>query len=417
MPTPPPGSELARHWTLDPATCFLNHGSFGACPREVLAAQSRVREQMESEPVRFFVEEFESLVDAARRSLAAFLHCDWRDLAPMPNATNAVATIVENFADSGRLAPGDEILTNDHEYPACQNNLRRAAARAGARIVVAPVPFPCPSPDAAADAILSHATKRTRLALISHVTSPTGLVFPVERVVRELEGSGIATLVDGAHAPGMVPTLDLTTLGASFYTANCHKWICSPKGSAFLYVRKDYQEGDAPIRPLVLSNNAEKPKPGRSQFLTEFDYIGTNDYSAFFTIPDAIRCMGAMQPGGWPGVMQANHDLCLAGRDIICRELGITPTAPDGMVGSICTMILPSHDEARRQRLAQRPSRYHDAIQDAILKKHRIQVPFWGLAAKPERFLRISAQLYNSLDQYKYLAAAVREELAIESRL
>jgi isopenicillin-N epimerase len=409
----PAPSEFARHWAIDPGVCFLNHGSFGGTPRVVMAAQDALRARMEAETIRFFVKDFTDLVDRARRSLAAFLRCDWDELAPVPNATVAVATVLDSLVDEGLIAPGDELLTNDHEYPACQNNLRRAARRSGAKVVTAELPFPCPSPDAMIDGIMAKVSARTRLVLLSHVTSPTGLVMPVERIVRELESRGIMTLVDGAHAPGMVKGLDLRALGASFYTANCHKWICSPKGSAFLHVRKDHQDR---IRPLALSNNAEKPKPGRSQFLTEFEYVGTSDYTAFMCIPEAIEFMSGLLPGGFDEVMDRNRRLCLEGRDIICRELGITPPAPDSMIGAICTMILPPHDEARRLRLAKRPSVYHDAIQDEMLRRHSIQVPFWGLPSKPDRFVRISAQLHNSTAQYEALAHAIKALLEDERR-
>lgn len=414
MNFPSPG-PLAERFVLDPAVCFLNHGSFGACPREVLAAQQRLRDRMEAEPIKFFVEDYERLVDEARRALAGFVKCDWRDLAPIPNATVAVATVLDNLVDSGWISPGDELLINEHEYPACQNSFRRAARRAGAKVVTTAIPFPCPGPSAVIDAVLSKVTGKTRVALLSHVTSPTGMVLPVDKLVPELESRGVRTLVDGAHAPGMVATLDLTELNPSYYTANCHKWICSPKGSAFLYVRRDLQEGEGGFRPLALSNNAEKPKAGRSQFLTEFDYVGTSDYTAFLSIPEAIRVMGGMLPGGWPEVMAHNHALCLRGRDIVCAELGIAPPAPDEMIGSISTMILPEHPAALREKLMKRRSVYHDAIQDRMLANHRIQAPFWGLAGKPERFVRISAQVYNTPAQYEYLARAIKEELAKEA--
>jgi isopenicillin-N epimerase len=419
---------------MDECIVYLNHGSFGATPIEVLDSQTRFRERMERELVRFFVEDYTDLIDAMRRSLGAYLRCDWSDLAPVPNATIAVNTILDNAVHTlgpggaPLLQPGDEIIINDHEYPACQNAIRRAAKRSGATVVTCSISFPLPRDAAAAeriviDTILSKVTSgRTKLALLSHVTSPTALVLPVEKLIPELHSRGVMTIIDGAHAPGMLhpDRTDLSRLAPCFYTANCHKWLCSPKGSAFLYVRKDLQ---ANFRPLALSNNAEKPRPGRSQFLTEFEYVGTQDYTAFLAIPDAIRVMGAMVSGrageetGWPEITRRNHDLCLRGCDVICRELGIEPPAPDSMIGSISTMILPSHDEARLARLKQRPTKHHDALQDAILSKWRIQVPIWGLAGKPQRFVRISAQLYNSIEQYEYLARALKEELAIERTL
>lgn len=388
----------------------MNHGSFGACPREVLAAQDGYRAQMEREAVRFFVEEFEGLMDRTRRDLAGFLGCAWDEIAPVANATVASATVFDNLA----LKAGDEIVINEHEYPACQNNARRAASRAGARVVTASMPFPIAGPQQIVDAILSKVTERTRLVMVSHVTSPTGLVLPVERLVAELEPRGVRVFVDGAHAPGMVPTLNLGTLGASYYTGNAHKWICAPKGGAFLYVRRDRQEG---FRPLVLSNHAEKPKGGRAPFLTEFDFVGTADYTGFVAISDALRVMREMVPGGWAEIMRRNHEMAVRGREIVCAELGVEPPAPEQMIGSIATMILPAHAPERMARVRARPSAYHDALQDALIRNHRIQVPVWGLAGKPERFVRISAQVYNSEEQYVYLARALKAELAAEARM
>lgn len=405
----PAFSPFIDHWTLSRECVFLNHGSFGATPRLVLEAQRAWRDRIEREPVRFFVEEHQSIMDATRRALAAFVRCPWDALALVPNATTAVATV---FA-STRLERGDEVLITSHEYLACQNSARRLAAAQGGAVRVAQLPFPCASPDAIVDAVLREVSPRTRIALLSHVTSPTALVLPVATLVRELEARGVRTLIDGAHAPGMVG-VDLTTLGASYYTANCHKWICSPKGSAFLYVRPDLQ---ATLRPLALSNNAEHPKPGRAQFLTEFDYVGTQDCTAMYAIADALRVMGAMLPGGWDAVMQHNHDLALRGRDILCQRLGIAPAAPDAMLGSIVSLLLPEHDAQRHARLLARPTAYADALQDRLLQAWNIQVPVWSVHGSTRRIVRISAQLYNSEEQYHVLADALAHELAHERQL
>jgi len=408
-PTLPRPSPLAEHWSLDPAVCYLNHGSFGATPRSVQRAQQGFRDRLENEPVKLFVHDHQGLMDDTRRALGAFLHCLPESLALMPNASHAVATVLDNVT----FARGEEIVINAQEYPACQNAVRRAARRAGAVVTHADIPFPIASPDQVVAAYLAAVTPRTRLALVSHVTSPTGLVFPVERLVAELHSRGVNTLVDGAHAPGMIPTLNLAALKPAYYTANCHKWVCSPKGSAFLYVRPDLQSG---FRPLVLSNHAEKPRPDRSQFLTEFDYLGTQDYTALYSIPPAIEAMAGIV-SGWPEVMSRNHDLCLRARSMLCEQWGVTAPAPRSMIGSIATIILPGHDAERRERLMRRATRHHDALQDNLIARWGIQVPVWGLAGKPERFLRISAQLYNSMDQYEYLARAVLAELDEERRL
>ena len=296
----PRPSDLFKNWALDPEVVFLNHGSFGACPRAVLEVQSEMRAKMEREPIRFFMEQMDGLMDGAHAELAGFLKCRAEDLVFVPNATIAVATILMNL--ERELKPGDELLMTGHEYPACMNSMRRAAERTGAKLISVQLPFPLKSPDEIVSAVMAGVTPRTKVLLISHVTSPSGLIVPVERIVPELEKRGIVVIVDGAHAPGFVAGLDVAKLGASFYTANCHKWICSPKGSAFLHIREDRQKGAGGFRPLALSNNAEKPKPGRSQFLTEFDYIGTNDCTSIYAIPDAIACVGGLVPGGWPEV-------------------------------------------------------------------------------------------------------------------
>jgi isopenicillin-N epimerase len=406
----PPRSPLASHWAHDPSIVFLNHGSFGATPRVVLAAQSRLRDQLESEPVAFFVEHITGLLDATRHALGAFLNTDPMCIAPVANATVGVATALHNLT----LAPGDEILVNDHEYPACVNNARHVAAMRGAKVVSAEIPFPITSPDAVFDAIMAKVTPRTRVALISHVTSSSGTILPVERLIPELHRRGVETLIDGAHAPGFTP-VDFSALKPTYYTANCHKWICSPKGSAFLYVDASKRDG---FRPIVLSNNAEKPRPGRAQFLTEFDYVGTSDQTAFLTIPDAIAFMNNLIPGGWPALMEANRRLLLEGRRILCDALSIAPPVPESMLGCLCTLPLPAHAPDVQARVVARPSGrgYHDALQDVLLEKWKIQVPLWNVAGKT-RVFRISAQAYNTREQYEYLARALREELAAEANL
>lgn len=407
--TPPPPSDFVQHWALDPAVTFLNHGSFGAMPRHVREAQQRHRDLMESEPVSYFVEHLWPAMDRARQALGLFLGADPAYIAPVPNATTGVATVFHNL----NLSPGDEILINDHEYPACCNNARHVAAMRGARVISADLPFPIPSPQAIHDAIIAKVSPRTRLALISHVTSSSGAVLPVETLIPELHRRGVETLIDGAHAPGFIP-LNLATLSPTYYTANCHKWICSPKGSAFLYVSPDKRDG---FRPIVLSNNAERPRPGRDNFLTEFDYVGTTDPSAFLTIPDALTFMSSLVPGGWPEIIRRNHALLRTGRAILCDALGLNPPVPESMLGCLCTLILPAHPPDIQARVLASPSShgYHDALQDRLLDRWKIQVPVWNVAGKT-RVFRISAQLYNTPAQYEYLANALQQELEREAR-
>lgn len=425
MKTLPTRGALASHWPLDPSVVFVNHGSFGACPREVLTAQARLRERMEAEPVRFMIETYPGLMDDARGAIGHFAHADPADIVPVPNATHGVATAFANQS----FAPGDEILVGSHEYPACINGVRHVARRTGAHVVMVDVPFPVRDPGEVVRAFEAKLTERTKAALVSHVTSSTGIILPVREIVRVLEPRGVRVVIDGAHAIGMLPDLHIAAINASYYTANCHKWVCSPKGSAFLWVRPDRQKN---FRPIVLSNSAESPRPGRKHMLTEFDYVGTNDMSAFMSIPEAMLSMNAMVPGGWPELMRRNHDLALRGRDVICRVLEVEAPAPDAMLGSLSTILLPPHEPERQARLMKRPSLYHDAMQDELIQRYAIQMPLWfvpgctpdapattfsGRTAHWGRTLRISAQLYNSIEQYEYVAHAVKAELERERTL
>jgi len=384
-------------WALDPAIAFLNHGSFGACPAPVLEVQQRLRQEMEREPVRFLGRELEGRLDAARAALAAFLGAEADDLAFVPNATTGVNTVLKSLA----FGPGDELLTTDHLYNACRNALEFAARRAGARVVVAPVPFPLDRDQRVVDAVLGAVTPRTRLALLDHVTSPTGLVLPLGYLVAELARRGIDTLVDGAHAPGMLP-LDLRALGAAYYAGNCHKWLCAPKGAAFLHVRRDRQTG---IRPLVLSHGANSPRADRSRFRLEFDWTGTHDPTAYLAVPEAIRVLGVVLPGGWPALMARNRALALTARHQLAEALGVVPPCPDDMIGALAAVPLPDADRPMPPR--------RDPLQVALFERFQIEVPVIAWPASPRRLLRVSAQFYNTPEQYARLAEALGALLAV----
>lgn len=391
---------LRELWPLDPAVTFLNHGAFGACPTEVLRHQSALRAEMEAEPVRFLIRELDERLDAARRPLAAFVGADPEDLAFVPNATSGVNAVVRSLT----FKPGDELLTTDHAYTACRNALEFVAARTGARVVVARVPFPVASPDEVVEAIVSAVTSRTRLAMIDHVTSPTALVLPVERLVAALTGRGVEVLVDGAHAPGMVP-LDLRSLGATYYTANCHKWLCAPKGSAFLWVRRDRHTD---LHPLTISHGLTAHRPERSRFHLEFDWTGTADPTAWLSVPKAIGYLGSLLPGGWPAVMARNHKLAVEMRRRLAAVAGTALPCPDAMVGSLASIPLP--DGLTTALAWRRP----DPIQARLFGRSGIEVAVMSWPAPPRRLLRISVQLYNEGEEYVRLAEALAKELADE---
>jgi isopenicillin-N epimerase len=226
------------------------------------------------------------------------------------------------------------------------------------------------------------------------VTSPTALVMPVARLAGDMARRGVEVLVDGAHAPGMIP-LEVEATGATYYTGNCHKWICAPKGAAFLWVAEN-RRGE--IRPTVISHGANSPRVDRSRFHLEFDWQGTFDPSPMLAVPEAMRFVESLHPDGWAGVMRHNRELALAGRAVLCQALGIDPPAPESMIGSIASVPLPDGSSEAA------PSLYGDPIQDRLLFECGIEVPVVPWPAPPNRLLRISAQLYNEAGEYRRLA-------------
>lgn len=393
----PHPSEFQNFWHLDREINFLNHGAFGACPLPVLEAQQRLRQQMESQPLRFFDREFEGLLDAARKELAEFIGADAWDLVFVPNATTGVNAVLRSL----KFADGDELLTTDHEYNACRNAIDFVASQTGAKVVVAKVPFPIASPKQVVEAVMEKVSPRTRLALIDHVTSQTGLIFPIKEIVNELTKRGVDTLIDGAHALGMLP-LNLREIGATYYTSNCHKWLCAPKGAGFLYVK---QEKQSEIRPLTISHGANSTRTDKSRFQVEFDWMGTDDPTAYLCVPEAIKFMGSLLAGGWTELMARNRAMALAGREKLCQALGISPPSPEEMIGAMAAMPLPETAPYPEKPLLILP------LRDALFKEFGIEVPVIVWPAAPKQIIRISAQIYNTPAQYEYLALAIAQLL------
>lgn len=390
--------QLAQHWGLDPDVAFLNHGSFGAAPRVVLEAQRREQDAQERDPIHYLAPErsLYGKLDAVRDRLAAFLGCTSEDLAFVRNATDGVNAVLRSFP----LEAGDRIVITSHGYNACNNAARYVAEQAGAEVVVADIPFPLSDPAEAAAAVAAACCDRTRLVLVDHVTSPTGLILPVEEIVQAARDRGIRTLVDAAHGPGMLP-MDLGRVGADYTTGNLHKWLCGPKVSGFLHVRSELQES---VRPCVISHAANTPAPGRSRFIAEFDWTGTFDPSPLLAVPAAIDFLEGVLPGGLDAVRAHNRALVLEGRGILCEALGVRPPAPDAMIGSLVTLPLPaSHSDAP-------PSGRVDPLQLALFERHRVEVPIMHWPAKGRRWVRISAQVYNDREDYERLAASLVAE-------
>jgi isopenicillin-N epimerase len=388
-----------RHWRLDRELTFLNHGSFGACPGPVLDLQQELRARMEANPVRFLTIELQPLLDAARADVAAFVHADPDDVAFVPNATTGVNAVLRSLP----LAPGDELLTTSHAYNACRNALAYAADRAGARVVTAPVPFPIAGEDAILDTVLAHVGPRTRLVLLDHVTSPTALVFPVARLVAALADRGIDVLVDGAHGPGMVP-VDVEAIGAAYYVGHGHKWLCAPKGAAFLHVRRDRQ---ATVRPTVISHGATMLHPGRSRFRLEFDWPGSVDPTPILCLPAAIRFLGTLMPGGWDTLRARNRALALDARARLCAVLGVPTPCPETLVAALVALPLPAVAPDGDGPADPLRATAVDPLRVALYERFRIETLVAPFPAPPHRLLRVSAHAYNEAADYGRLAAAL----------
>ncbi len=393
----PAKSAPSRLWGLEEDRVFLNHGSFGATPTAVREEQRKWQDLMENEPVRFFEDLMPGILQTTREKLASFLSCDADDLALVENATSGVNTVLRSL----QFAPGDEILVPDHAYQACRNTIDFVAERWDAKVVTVSIPFPINDPQQAVDAIMGGVTDQTRLAMIDTVTSPTGLLMPFEQLVSMLEARGVEVMLDAAHGIGMVP-LNLNELGASYTTSNCHKWLCAPKGSAFLHVRKDKQ---AAIHPLTISHGMTFPLGDTTRFRHEFDWTGTRDMSAHCALPAAIDHLADVVEGGWPSIMEHNRELALQGRDILCEALGLEKPCPDEMIACIATLILPSENKSGGI-----PLHEPDPLHVILSEKYGIQIPVWSWPSPQGRFIRISAQLYNSEEEYHYLAWALQQE-------
>jgi isopenicillin-N epimerase len=359
-------------------------------------AAQRVRERVEREPIRFLIGELEGLLDEARAVVGRFLGVDPADLAWVPNATAGVNTVLRSLP----LSAGDELLTTDHAYNACRQALEQVAAAAGAKVVTATLPFPTPGPDAVVEAVLACVTPRTRLALLDHVTSPTALVLPVHRLVAELSSRGVDTLIDAAHAPGMVP-LELDRVGAAYTTGNFHKWLCAPKGAAFLHVRRDRQ---AQIHPLAVSHGRSSPRSDRSRFLLEHDWTGTFDPAPFLCVPEALRFLSGLSPGGVAAWMSENHAAALSARRALCDALGALPPCPDAMIGAMVSVVLP-----RDAPDLGTPSGPFDPLQEALFTRYRIDVPVFPFPAGPQKLVRVSTPAYVTSADVTRLVSALAE--------
>ena len=381
------GKAVRHEWRLDPDFLTVNHGSFGATPTVVLAAQRDWRERMEAQPSRFMRAVVPGALRAAAERLAAFVGAEGRDLAFVDNATGGCNAVLRSL----RLRPGDEVLVLDHGYGAVRNTVRMVTESAGARMTEATIPFPRPTEDAVVASIASALTDRTVLAVIDHITSGSALVLPAARIVAACHAAGVRVLIDGAHAPGQID-LNLRAIGADWYTGNAHKWLCAPKGCAFLWAAADRQ---ADLHPTIISHGFG------GGFLAEFDWTGTRDPSAALSIGAALDFHQRL---GGAAMRARNIALAREGADLMARRLNTETGDAGSLQGAMALVRLPLRGTASEAVATRIRDRLLAARTDA--PTHRLGDAVW---------LRLSAFAYNDLDDFTRLADRVARVLREEA--
>jgi isopenicillin-N epimerase len=349
---------------------------------------------LEGQAMEFLIHRAQPLIDRSRQILCDFVGADTSDLVFVANATSGVNAVVRSL----NFLPGDEILTTSHEYNACRNVADYVTGRAGAKVVEVPLPLPIESPEQIIEAVMSRVTSRTKLMMLDHITSPTAIVFPVEEIVRRLNERKIDVLIDGAHAPGMVP-LNLRQMGVAYYTGNCHKWLCAPKSAGFLYVRPDRQEG---IMPPVIGHGYNKSRPGYTHFQDLFDWPGTFDPSPWICVGRSIEFLSGLLEGGLPGLMRRNHELAVWARRMLIERLSASPICPETMLGSMAAVVLP-FDIGTQLDETTSPTPTH-WLYNELREKHGLEAVHYHYPAPPQAILRVSCQAYNAPEQYERLA-------------
>jgi isopenicillin-N epimerase len=380
-----PHTPIER-WALSPAVKHLNHGSYGGCPREVIEAANAWRERLEAAPMQFLVLDWQTELDRARDAVAGFLHAPSEWFAFVPNATTGVAIALA----STPIAAGDELLTTTHVYRACKNQLDRIAAAHDARVVLVPIALPF-DPDALVDTFSAAITPRTKLALLDHITSPSALRLPLERLVQVLAARGISIIVDGAHAPGQI-ALDVGALldaGVTWYAGNHHKWLCAPKGTGFLVAAPSAP----PLSPVITSHGASREYGPANRFHAELDWMGTHDPTSHLSVPTAIATIAELA-NGWAHAVARNHALVVELRQRLSAGLGARSLARDVDLGTMAAVPI------------QLPPNTTPLALEKQLLADGWEIPIVDF--RPEPLVRISAHLYNHADEADALATKLR---------
>ncbi|MEZ5047131.1 MAG: aminotransferase class V-fold PLP-dependent enzyme [Chitinophagaceae bacterium] len=392
-----PYSTFIKYWSLNSSICFLNHGSFGATPKVVIEKQKTLHTRMEEEPIRHMVYELPNLLMESKEKLATFLHCNAADIVFMSNTTSGVNTVLNAIEKHEQT----EWLITNHTYEACKHAINVYAKKYNIKLNIVTIRFPIQSQEEVIHAIEEAINPNTSFAMIDHVTSSTGIIFPVKEIVQLLHKHSIKVLLDGAHAPGML-NLRLEEIDADFYVGNCHKWICSPKGSAFLYVKKSLQAG---IQALVISHYNAAFENTEYHWSSQFLWDGTHDYSAYVCIKDAITFFEHIIPDSWAGIQKHNHQLAWEYGNKIVTILDTEPSAPENMIGNLYTFSIRN----LKRLIDKYPTTM--ALNTYFYEQYKIEMPFFAFPDDNNIYGRISAQLYNSPEQYEYLISCLKKEM------
>lgn len=378
---------LKHAFLLDKDITFLNHGSFGACPHDVFNVYQDFQRQLERNPVEFLSRKAPQLFAEARQVLANYLHIAEDDVVYFPNPTTAINMVARNI----NLQPGDEILTTDHEYGAMDRTWRFVCRKTGAKYVQRSIKLPVTSHEDFVDAFWNGVTKQTKVIFISQITSPTALIFPVREICHLARQAGILSIIDGAHSPGQIP-LDLGAINADIFAGACHKWLCAPKGAAFLYAQPHIQ---SILEPLVVSWGYEAERPGTSQFIDYHEWQGTRDLAAFLSVPSAIQFQ---ENHSWDNVRVDCHALALQARKEINDLTGLEAISPDSpqWIAQMVTIRLPQHVDP-------------EVFKERLYNEYRLEVQ--ALIWQNSPFLRLSFQAYNQQEDLDLLLEALNEVL------
>lgn len=380
------GKETKELFLLKDSIKFLNHGSFGATPKKVMDAFIDYNYQLERQPIYFLLEVYPKLLELTFKKLADFLYTKPENIVFVENATSAINNVLYYLENI--LKVGDEIIITDHVYPAVKNSLINLSKKIDINIIEVDLPIPISSEDEIIEEISSHFTNRTKILIIDHITSPTAVVFPIEKLVKLSRANDIITIIDGAHAIGQI-YLNINEIQPDFYTGNCHKWLYNPKGAAFLFVADEYLND---FHPLVISNNY------MNGFKEEFEWVGTRNPSAWLSVSDSIDFYNSF---GQENIINYCHNLALEASNLIAKKIGAEIIAPPNMTANMVSFCLPKSKKLQNSDAEElRKYFYHN---------YGIEIPFMNIS--DDILFRISAQIYNYIEEYEYFIEKMNEFL------